>query len=110
MSWCYHHCSCFVTTSRAEACPNVLLEAMAHGCLCVSVDHRPMTDMLAEAGLYYTLGQPTDLARQLAAALVADASTRHRLRASTSERAIRWDWRRTAAETVDQLELVTVRP
>ncbi len=110
MSWCYHHCTCFVLTSRAEACPNVLLEAMAHGCVCVSVRHRPMTDMLGEAGLYYTLGEPSDLVNQLTAAIIADASTRQRLRVATSTRATRWDWGRTAAETIDQLELVMVRP
>jgi glycosyltransferase involved in cell wall biosynthesis len=107
MSWCYHHCSCFVMTSRAEACPNVLLEAMAHGCLCISVRQPPMIDMLGDGGFYYTLGQSSDLAHQLAAAVVLDASTRHRLRESMSARATRWDWHRTAAETVAQLELVT---
>jgi glycosyltransferase involved in cell wall biosynthesis len=106
MSWCYHHCSCFVMTSRAEACPNVLLEAMSHGCVCISVRQPPMTHMLSDAGVYYTLGQASDLAHQLAAALVLDASPRHRLRQSMSARATRWDWHRTAAETVAQLELV----
>lgn len=109
MSWCYRRCSCFVMTSRAEACPNVLLEAMAHGCLCVSVRRPPMTDMLGDVGFYYTLGQPSELARQVAAAVAVDSAGRHRLRRSTSARAERWDWRRTAAETVSQLELVTLR-
>jgi glycosyltransferase involved in cell wall biosynthesis len=109
MAWCYHHCSCFVTTSRAEACPNVLLEAMAHGCVCIAVRQPPMTHMLRDAGLYYTLGQPSDLAQQLAAAVVADAAARHRLRQSTLARAARWDWHRAAAETVAQLELVALR-
>lgn len=110
MSWCYHHCSCFLMTSRAEACPNVLLEAMAHGCLCVSVRQRPMTDMLGDVARYYTARQPRDLADQLAAAVAVDAPTRDRIRQSTSGRAARWDWSRTAAETVAQLELVALRP
>ena len=110
MSWCYRHCTCFLMTSRAEACPNVLLEAMAHGCLCVSVDRRPMTDMLGEPGLYYPLGNPSALADQLAAGIVLDASDRHRRQGSTSSRAARWTWSRTASETVAQLELVALRP
>ncbi len=107
MSWCYHHCACFVMTSRAEACPNVLLEAMAHGCVCVSVRERPMTDILGEAGLYYPRGEPAGLADQLAVALCADPSARERHRESTLARVAGRDWRRTATETVDQLELAT---
>lgn len=109
MSWCYRHCTAFVMTSRAEACPNTLLEAMVHGCLCVSVRQRPMTDMLGTQALYYTLGQPSDLAHQLAA-VVLDPSAAQQLRQSTLRCAARWDWSRTAAETVAQLELVTRRP
>jgi glycosyltransferase involved in cell wall biosynthesis len=110
MSWCYHHCSCFLMTSRAEACPNVLLEAMAHGSMCVSVRRRPMTDMLGEAGIYYTLGDPVDLADRLAAALSADTSARTRLSTSTLARAAERDWGRTATQTVDQLEAATLGP
>jgi len=110
MSWCYHHCTCFLMTSRAEACPNVLLEAMAHGCLIVTVDRPPMTDMLGEPGLYYPLGNPPALADQLAAGVLLDASDRHRRQRSTSSRAARWTWSRTASETVAQLELATLRP
>ena len=110
LSWCYHHCSVFVMTSRAEACPNVLLEAMAHGCLCVSARLRPMTDMLGEGAFYYALQRGEDLAGQLASALAAEPSIQQRLRATTAARAARWDWTRTATETVDQLELVLVRP
>ena len=109
MSWCYRHCTCFVVTSRAEACPNVLLEAMAHGCLCVSVRRPPMTDFLGDTGLYYGVGQPSELAHQLSAGVLADASAPHGLREATVARVARWNWNRTASETVRQLELVTPR-
>ena len=110
MSWCYHHCSCFLMTSRAEACPNVLLEAMAHGSVCVSVRRRPMTDMLGEAGMYYALGEPADLADRIAGAFALAASARERLSSSTLARVADRGWDRTAARTVDQLELATREP
>ena len=110
MSWCYHHCSCFLMTSRAEACPNVLLEAMAHGTVCVSVRRRPMTDMLGEAGMYYTLGEPADLADRIAGALALGPSARERLSSSTLARVADRGWDRTATRTVDQLELATREP
>ena len=110
LSWCYHHCSCLLMTSRAEACPNVLLEAMAHGSVCVSVRRRPMTDLLGEAGTYYTLGEPAELADRIAGALALDASARERLSSSTLARVADRGWARAATQTVDQLELATLRP
>jgi len=105
MSWCYQNCCGLVMTSRAEACPNVLLEAMAHACLCVSVRRRPMTDLLGPAGLYYTLGDSADLADRLVTALTMDRAALARRRESTSARVAERSWRRAATETVDQLEL-----
>jgi glycosyltransferase involved in cell wall biosynthesis len=105
MSWCYHHCHSFVMTSRAEACPNALLEAMAHGCLCISTGRPPMTEMLGEWGLFYTPGDASDLAKKLTAALFMQDSIRWEMVRSTRERVTRFDWRRTAEETVAQLEL-----
>jgi glycosyltransferase involved in cell wall biosynthesis len=108
MSWCYQNCSSFLMTSRAEACPNVLLEAMAHGSVCVSVRQRPMTDILGAAGTYYTLGDSAGLADRLAAALAASASAREHLSSSARARTAERDWSRTATQTVDQLELATL--
>ena len=53
MSWCYRACQAFVMTSRAEACPNTVPEAMAHGCLCVSTETRPMPEFFEGNAIYY---------------------------------------------------------
>jgi glycosyltransferase involved in cell wall biosynthesis len=109
MSWCYHHCHSFVMTSRAEACPNVLLEAMAHGCLCISAATPPMTEMLGDRGLFYIPRDASDLTEKLTSALsMRDAVRRQRVRL-TLEAVTRFDWRRTAEETVTQLELAVGR-
>ena len=63
MAWCFGHCEAFVMTSRAEACPNVALEAMSHGCRVVSTSQPPMPEFFGEAAAYYRGGDARDLAR-----------------------------------------------
>lgn len=105
MSWCFQHSEAFVTTSRAEACPNVLLEAMAHGCLCISTRQAPMTDILGQSGLYYVSGDRADLSDKVRTAAALAGPTRDDLRAAAAQRASEFDWRRTADQTVVQLEM-----
>ena len=44
MAWAYGRCAAFVVTSRAEACPNVALEALSHGAPVVSTTQDPMPE------------------------------------------------------------------
>lgn len=103
MRWCYEACGAFVMTSRAEACPNVALEAMSHGCACVSVDHPPMPEFFQSAAVYY----PSGGADALAAAVNSLLSRRvdvAALRAAAVGRAADFEWRLTAAGTVAELQ------
>jgi glycosyltransferase involved in cell wall biosynthesis len=101
MSWCYSQCAAFVMTSRVEACPNVALEAMSHGCLCISVDRAPMPEFFAAAALYYSAGDAGALAAHLRRVVDGTASGASREAART--RAASFDWKRTAADTVSEL-------
>jgi glycosyltransferase involved in cell wall biosynthesis len=69
MSWCYRQCSTFVVTSRAEACPNTVLEAMSHGCLSISTDDDPMPEFFGDSAYYYRARDSNDLACKLSRAL-----------------------------------------
>jgi hypothetical protein len=51
MAWCFESCEAFVVTSRGEARPNMVLEALSHGCLSLSTDRPPLPQMLAGAAL-----------------------------------------------------------
>ncbi len=66
MDWAYANCACFVVTSRSEACPNTVLEAMSHGCVSVSVERPPMTELFADAAAYYREADAAGLAQRLA--------------------------------------------
>ena len=101
MSWCYSHCAAFVMTSRVEACPNVALEAMSHGCFCVSVDREPMPELFAAAAVYYSAGDAAALAAHLR--MVAGGTASATLREAARARAAAFDWTRTVADTVSEL-------
>jgi glycosyltransferase involved in cell wall biosynthesis len=61
MSWCFQHCEAFVMTSRIEACPNIALEALSHGCINISTSNPPMPEMFGDEALYYNADRPEDL-------------------------------------------------
>ena len=101
MGWCYRNCAAFVMTSRAEACPNVALEAMSYGCACVSVDRAPMPEFFGEAAAYYQPGDAISLARAIESAL--EPPRRSSLAAAARARARQFDWDATARKTAAEL-------
>jgi glycosyltransferase involved in cell wall biosynthesis len=103
MSWCFRNATVFVTTSRAEACPNTVLEGMAHGALSVSTSHDPMPEFFSDAALYYRERDANDLARKLLDALALDEPARTKLRQAALARARLYTWEATARATVAEL-------
>jgi glycosyltransferase involved in cell wall biosynthesis len=101
MGWCYRNCAAFVMTSRAEACPNVALEAMSYGCACVSVARAPMPEFFGEAAVYYQPGNADGLARAIESAL--EPARRLSLAAAARARARQFEWDTTASKTAAEL-------
>ena len=109
MSWCYQNCSVFVMTSRAEACPNTVLEAMAHGCLSVSTDLRPMPEFFDDTAVYYAAGDGDDLGRQLGRVLTLSVEQRSYRQTAATSRSKLFDWRITADATIAELARAAAR-
>jgi glycosyltransferase involved in cell wall biosynthesis len=105
MAWCYQTSKVFVMTSRVEACPNVVLEAMAHGCISVSTDSQPMPEFYSDTALYYSAGDSGALAKQLLSAASITDAERHVLSNRTLERASNFTWASTADSTIKQLQM-----
>ena len=103
MSWCYDHCRLFVMTTRAEACPNTALEAMAHGCHAVVTDKAPLPEFFENSALYYRAGDPNSLANGIAKALGTGVQERARLQEAARARAAAFQWNQTAQRTLDEL-------
>jgi len=103
MAWCFRHCEAFVMTSRAEACPNVALEAMSHGCRVVSTGQPPMPEFFGAAARYYRGGDARDLARAVRELLDERPEASRDRREAARARAAGFRWADTAARTIDEL-------
>jgi glycosyltransferase involved in cell wall biosynthesis len=104
MAWCFRNAQVFVMTSRAEACPNVVLEALANGALSVSTDHPPMPEFFAEAATYYRARDAGHLAMRLNESLALSVPRRAELRDAARARAALYSWESTARATVGELQ------
>lgn len=100
MNWCFQNAAAFVQNSRAEACPNTLLEALGNGSVIVSCSQPPMPEILAHAAVYYETGDASDLARKLADVLSWGAQAIGMQRQKARQRAGFFSWDKTATETL----------
>ena len=107
MAWAYDHCAAFIVTSRAEACPNVALEAMSHGARIVSTTQAPMPEFFEDVATYYQPRDAEELAMRLNQILTAPDQEAQRV--SARRRADSFTWERTAARTIDELERAVQR-
>jgi glycosyltransferase involved in cell wall biosynthesis len=104
MGWCFRHAAAFVMTSRAEACPNTVLEAMAHGAVSISTDQQPMPEFFGDTAAYYPACDAGALAGRIDAALALGAADRAPARAAARQRARAYTWEHTVAGTVAALQ------
>lgn len=104
MAWCYRNCAAFVMTSRVEACPNIALEAMAHGCVCISTDNPPMPEIFGESARYYRAGAADQLAQHIRDVLALPAERRQPIRCDVLARAGKFTWDLCCQRTIEQLQ------
>jgi glycosyltransferase involved in cell wall biosynthesis len=110
MSWCFRNAAAFVMTSRAEACPNTVLEALANGAVSVSTGHPPMPEFFGDAATYYSERDPRHLAVQLGHVLELPESAREERRDAARARAAHFTWEATARATVAELQRAVAAP
>jgi glycosyltransferase involved in cell wall biosynthesis len=103
MTWCYRNCRLFIQTSRAEACPNIVLEALGHGCITVSCDQPPMPEFFDKNASYYSTGNADMLARRIGEALEMKEEAAEDRRAKARLRASQFSWERAASQTIEIL-------
>lgn len=104
MGWCFRNAGAFVMTSRAEACPNTVLEAMAHGAIAVSTTQPPMPEFFDDTASYYAPRDAAGLARAVETALALPPEARAERRAAAVRRARGFTWPGTAQATVAELQ------
>ena len=91
--------------SSCENMPNILLETMASGLPIAFSNRVPMPEVLGDAGVYFDLEQPVDVAHALHE-LIESPPLRAELAQASYQRARQYSWQRCANETVGFLEEV----
>lgn len=107
LNWCYANCSAFVMTSRVEALAVIILEALAHKCICLSADNPPFPEAFGDSAVYYRSGNPDELAGRISAILAADEAWRGEMRARAGEMIKRFSWKNTVSGTLGVFKRVT---
>lgn len=105
MAWFYRNCSAFVMTSRVEACPNIALEAMAHGCMSIAADNAPLPELFHGAALYYPPGDSRALADRIQEVLQMPHPQKRQFQECALHRVAQFDWTRCADQTIAELTL-----
>ena len=110
MAWCFGHCVAFVATTRAEACPNTALEALAHGCVIVSTRQPPMPEFFEDLAYYYPARDIAALAAAIRRVESLSGDARAQAGTAARRRAGAFSWSETARRTADQLQRARERP
>jgi glycosyltransferase involved in cell wall biosynthesis len=101
--WCYGRARAFVMTSRMEACPNVVLESLAGGCVSISTNAPPMPEFYEGTALYYTPGEVEELAAQMEAVINMNHDEVRSRRDTALSRATEFTWEGNVDDTVREL-------
>jgi glycosyltransferase involved in cell wall biosynthesis len=104
MFWCYRNCRAFLMTSRVEACPNIALEAMAHGCVSVCAENPPLPEFFGNAAIYYAAGNRESLLDALGRMESLGDNGRAAISAAAIARARYYSWEKTTDGTVRELK------
>jgi glycosyltransferase involved in cell wall biosynthesis len=104
----YQHAACLVYPSRYEGFGFPPLEAMACGCPVIVSQTSSLPEVCGDAAIYVDPEAPAQLAAAMRRVLCEEGLRAH-LRAAGLERAKRWSWERSAADTIAAVREAFVR-
>lgn len=100
LSWCLRNCLLFVMTSRAEACPNIVLESLQCGSLAVSTSTPPMPEFFADTALYYSACDPAGLTSSIISAISLPPNDVYKRSQLAIERSTIYSWQTCLEDTL----------
>jgi glycosyltransferase involved in cell wall biosynthesis len=109
MTWCYRNCQAFVMTSRVEACPNIALEALAHGTINIVANNHPLPEFFQSHAIYYKPEDASSLCMAIDKALSISDAQRVNYAVKSQARAADFSWDTTAHLTLETLKSVAVK-
>ena len=108
MNWCYRNCDAFIMTSRVEACPNIALEAMSHGCICVSSNNPPLPEIFGSVAIYYPPKDGKTLAKQIQTVLSWDENRLGEASREAKKHGNKFSWDVCTKKTMVELRNITL--
>jgi len=106
MAWCYQNCKMFVMTSRVESFGQIALEAMSHGCICISADNPCLPELFGDAAIYYPPEDGKALSDAIKTIFTWDDNQRKVMSEKARKRAGEFSWDICAERTVAQFAKV----
>lgn len=103
MAWCYDNCNAFVMTSRVESFGIIAVEAMAHGCICISADNPCLPEIFNDSAIFYPHKDDYSLAEAINTALSFDDNQRKIMSEKARQQAAKFSWDVCAERTVAEL-------
>jgi len=105
MIYCYRNCKAFVMTSRVEACPNMVLESMANGCVSISTESTPMPEFFQDSAVYYPPKDAKVLAERILEVMSWPEDKRKEMSERAKKRASQFSWEICAQKTIEQFQI-----
>ncbi len=105
MVWCFRNSLGFIMSSQLEACPNLVLEALANGAVSISSTHPPMPEIYGSTAVFYQAGQADSLQQAMDGVAAMSPEDRRRAQQAARTRAGEFSWPVTAGRTIEQLQL-----
>lgn len=103
MAWCYKNCQLFVMSSRIESFGQIALEAMSHGCICLSASNPCLPEIFGDAASYYSPKDSQLLAKNIKSILSWNPQQKKEMAIRAEKRAAMFSWDVCAAKTVAEL-------
>ena len=103
MVWCYKNCSAFIMTSRVESFGQIALEAMSHGCLCISANNPCLPEIFSDSAVYYNSGDGKALYELINVVLSWNQSKKGQFSERALVRASQFSWDICAEKTIEEL-------
>jgi len=107
MSWCFHHCQAFIMSSRLEACPNLVLEALSHGCINLSTFNSPMPELFGDGAVYYNADKPEELKHLMLKVVELSFEEKEMIKVKIKDISKRFTWVSAAEKTFQCLKSAT---
>lgn len=104
MAWCYKNSKAFVMTSRVESFGHIAIEAMSHGCVCISTTCPCLPEIFDTAAVYYSPGDWKTLSESIVKICREGRDYSDKASERAKHRASQFSWDIAAEKTVQEIQ------